>query len=86
MNNTSSDNLDQLILEEKELVAEAHFLDAWESGILDGIDAEILAKVFIEKCLHQLAHNNAPQTISALIRQLSKKDETGEFLPGKILQ
>ena len=86
MDQPSTENLDEIILEEKRLVAQEHFLDAWLGALEDGIDTEIIAKTLVKSALDQLAKVNGDSAVSALVREISVLEENGEFIPGKILQ
>ena len=85
MDHTGFDTLDEKILEEKKLVAREHFLDAWEAGLVDGIDAEIIALELISGALRKLSRSLGPDTASDLIAEIADMDMQGEFLPQKIL-
>lgn len=80
------ENLDDIILEEKRLVAQEHFLDAWEAGLSDGIEAEIIAKELIFGALRQLTISTSQAKATSLIEALNMQDALGNFLPNKTVQ
>ncbi len=85
MDHTQLDTLDQQILDEKKLVAREHFLNAWEAGLLDGIDVEIIAKELIIGALEQISFSQGQEATGSLIAEVTELDLHGEFLPNKIL-
>lgn len=85
MDHTQLDTLDQQILEEKKLVAREHFLNAWEAGLLDGIDAQIIAKELIAGALEQICFSQGTQGTDQLIAEITQMDLQGDFLPEKTL-
>ena len=85
MDHTGFDTLDEKILEEKKLVAREHFLDAWEAGLLDGIDADIIALELISGALRQISRSLGAEASGDLIAEIADMDMRGEFLPQKIL-
>lgn len=86
MDQQNLDNLDEIILEEKKLVAREHFLEAWEAGLQDGIDVEIIAKELISGALRQLTKTTGAEQTTHLISSLAEQDALGEFLPNKVMQ
>ncbi len=76
-----AENLDEIILEEKKLVAREHFLDAWEAGLTDGIDADIFARELISGALLELTRLQGASTANQLISEISDKELNGAFLP-----
>lgn len=86
MNPLDNDNLDDAILQEKHLVAREHFLDAWEAGLVDGIDAEIIAAELIEGALRQFTRAYGAHETSRLVEEIRVRDEQGDFLPQKSVQ
>lgn len=86
MNLPNTDNLDEIILEEKKLVVREHFLDAWEAGLQDGIEAEIIAKELVKSALIQLSRSAGADQTSKLVSELGEQDAVGAFLPNKTVQ
>ncbi|MGB7335963.1 MAG: hypothetical protein WBD01_09255 [Salaquimonas sp.] len=86
MNHQSLENLDELILEEKRLVAQEHFLNAWEAGLIDGIEADIIAKELITGALRQLTESLGEEETTRMIEQLKLQDLEGEFIANKTVQ
>jgi hypothetical protein len=85
MDHTQLDTLDQQILDEKKLVAREHFLNAWEAGLLDGIDTEIIAKELIVGALEQIGCSKGSDATLNLIAEITDMDLNGAFHPNKIL-
>ena len=81
-----ADNLDEIILEEKRLVAQEHFLDAWLAAMEDGIDADIIAKAMTAGAILQLAKSLDQQSASDLVLEIQQMEMRGEFVPEKTLQ
>ena len=78
--------LEEKILREKQLVAESHLLEAWEAGLEDGIEPEILARAIVVKALDQLSRSRGYEAAAGLVGEISKLEAKGDFVPGKTLQ
>ncbi|MCB1387063.1 MAG: hypothetical protein KDJ80_14100 [Nitratireductor sp.] len=78
--------LEEQILREKQLVAECHLLDAWQAGLEDGIEPEILARALVIKALDQYARVRGYQAAARLTREIGGMEGTAEFLSGETLQ
>jgi len=82
----TQDSLDAMIAEEKRLVAEALLLEAWEAGLSDGIESDILAASFSRKILAHLGSLYGAEAAGELLVKLNRMNENGEFVPHKTLQ
>ena len=78
--------LEEKILREKQLVAESHLLEAWEAGLEDGIEPEILARTIVVKTLVQLSRSRGYEAASELVDEARNLEAKGDFVPGKTLQ
>lgn len=86
MNSQKIDQIDALILEEKKSIAREYFVEAWESAIADGIDADLLAKTMVEGSLNELASNKGDEEAAKLIGAIRSMETNGEFLGDKTIQ
>lgn len=86
MNYEPHENLEDLIAEEKRLIAEEHLLEAWEAGLVDGIENEIIATAFAKSVLKRLAKVNGTDAVARLLNELTLMNDTGDFIPGKTIQ
>ncbi|WP_075997902.1 hypothetical protein [Salaquimonas pukyongi] len=86
MEQLSDLTLEEKILREKQLVAETHLLEAWEAGLEDGIEPEILARTIVVKTLDQLSRSRGHEAAGALVSEISELESEGHFVQRKTLQ
>lgn len=86
MQRAPSENLEELILEQKKLVAESYLLELWEDAVNDGIEADIVARVLIRGSLLELARKHGEQEALSVIHELTELEADGNFLPLKTIQ
>lgn len=86
MNSEPLEDLDALIAEEKRLVAEELFYEAWESGLQNGIDSDILAASFARKLMMHVTGLNGETAAGELLANLNRMQDSGDFVQNKTLQ
>ncbi len=86
MNTEPLESLDELIAEEKRLVAEELLLEAWEAAEQDGIDRDILARAFGNRLLKKLTKEFGPLAATQFLTELTEQNEAGDFIAQKTLQ
>lgn len=84
--NQPHSELDALIEQEKRQVAREVHEDAWQSGLLEGLDAATLADAAISTALQETIRENGEETALALVDSLRDRIAAGEFSPERILQ
>ncbi|MEM7067804.1 MAG: hypothetical protein AAF478_02890 [Pseudomonadota bacterium] len=86
MKTSKVEDLDLLIENEKRSLIEEYFTDAWNELSEEGIDPKLVAEVFTEFTLRNLAKERDGASVSALLSHLNELDQMG-FLPaGRTLQ
>jgi len=78
--------IDDLILEEKRTIAREYFSSAWENAIAEGIDVEIIVDELVSGVLLELARNQGNDAVQKFVTNLGEREETGAFIPDRILQ
>ncbi len=86
MEKASQEDLEELILEQKRLVAEGHFFDAWERALNDGIDDGIIARALVRGALTQIARIGGDEEATQIIAEINQLEVEGDFLPTKTIQ
>lgn len=86
MNTERHENLDELIAEEKRLVAEEYFLEAWQAAEEDGIECDILARAFATRLLRKLTRDLGPLAADAFLDDLKRDADAGEFMSRRTIQ
>lgn len=81
-----SENLDALILAEKERVAQELIEEAWDNAVREGIEPAILAEQAITFALTQLGLSSDEATVGDLIDSLPDRLTSGHFLAHRSLQ
>ncbi len=81
-----SENLDELILAEKERVAPELIEEAWENALQEGIEPAILADQAITFALTQLGLSSNEATVRDLVDSLPDRVTSGHFLAHRSLQ
>lgn len=82
----NTDNLDALIREEKEKVAQELFQEAWNSALQEGIEPSILAESAIVSALTHLQQSEGESAVSELVESLPSRMDSGHFCPNRVLQ
>lgn len=82
----TSDELDALILEEKQRVAHEFFCEAWSTTLNEGIEPGIAAHSAIAAVLSELNDLAGEAAIENLIADLSKQAQAGRFMKDRVLQ
>ncbi len=80
------ENLDALILEEKQRVAVEFIQEAWNSAMEEGVDASILAESGLMAILTQYHTHSGEKAVVELIDGLSDKLRCGHFDADRVLQ
>lgn len=80
------ENLDALILEEKQRVAVEFIQEAWQSAMQEGVDASILAESGLMAILTQYHSHAGENEVVKLIDGLSEKLSCGHFDADRVLQ
>lgn len=80
MKSQTADDIDTLIENEKRALAEECFREVWNELTDEGIDANIIAEVFVEAALKRLVDERGNDQASKLISHFKELDEMG-FLP-----
>jgi len=78
--------LSAAIAEQKRLVAEDLFADAWEGGIGAGIEPEILAELLARRAIETLAASSGDETAQKIVDQLILLSKEGRLLVRRTLQ
>ncbi|MEM9734370.1 MAG: hypothetical protein AAF903_12925 [Pseudomonadota bacterium] len=86
MHADATENLDLLIAEEKNRVAQEVFHDAWQSALEEGIEVEILAEVALANALTLLHGSEGLAAVEALLETVSTRLSCGHFDPERRLQ
>ena len=86
MNPQKIDEIDALILEEKQTIAREHFIDAWDSAIAEGIDPQIIARALVHGALTELASRKGDEEAAKMIGDIRSMEASGEFLLDKTFQ
>ncbi len=86
MEKASQEDLEELILEQKRLVAEGYFFDAWERALNDGIDGGIIARALVRGALTQIARISGDEEATQIIAEINQLEVEGDFLPTKTIQ
>ncbi len=81
-----TENLEELILAEKERVAHELFEEAWANASQEGIEPAILAEQAISFALTQLGLSNGEDKVHELVQQLPDRVTSGHFLVDRVLQ
>ena len=78
--------LDELIQEEKRLVAIEIFKEAWLTAKTEGIETEILAESAVYTAMSELVSHFGEQNTADFIKTLDKQLAHGEFTANKTIQ
>jgi len=80
------ENLDALILEEKQRVAVEFIQEAWNSAMQEGIEASILAEAGLLAILTQYHAHEGEKAVVELIEGLAERLDCGHFDADRVLQ
>ena len=78
--------LDEAIAQEKRIVAREVHSEAWADGMIEGIDADILADAAVATALEEFIRTDGEEAALALVDSLRDRIIAGEFLPGRTIQ
>lgn len=78
--------LDEVIAQEKRSAARELQSEAWADGMLEGIDADILAEEAIYTALEEMIRLDGEHTTLELVDTLRDRIVAGEFAPDRTLQ
>lgn len=78
--------LDDLIEQEKRLAAREVHVEAWNEGLLEGIDSAFLAEAAMATALEETIRLEGEESALAMIEALRERVVTGEFSPNRIMQ
>ena len=78
--------LDEVIAQEKRVAAREMQSEAWADGMMEGIEADILADAAIATALEELIRTDGEQSALLLVDNLRDRIIAGEFIPGRTLQ
>ncbi len=81
-----TDDLDALILEEKQRVAQELFCEAWSATLQEGIEPAIAAQSAVTAVLTQLREVAGDAAIEHLIAALPDQADAGHFHKDRVLQ
>jgi len=73
-------NLDELIEQEKRSLAAEYFEEAWLEMRDDGLNAKLIAEVFMDLALKKLINEKGDQEASRMIAHFKELDDMG-FIP-----
>ena len=82
----SPENLEALILEEKQRVATEFIQEAWNSAMQEGVEASILAESGLKTILTQYYAHGGENAVHKLIEGLAEKLRCGHFDADRVLQ
>lgn len=82
----SQAELEELIENEKRLAALEVHIEAWNDGLLEGIDASIMADAAIATALEETISLVGEDEALAMIDTLRERLAAGEFTKNRILQ
>lgn len=85
MNSTDQD-LDRLIEQEKRHAAREVHEEAWADGLLEGIDGVFLAEAAIMRALEETVSLKGEDGAIKLLDQLRDRVLVGDFTAGRIVQ
>ncbi|MEL6435172.1 MAG: hypothetical protein AAFP99_00115 [Pseudomonadota bacterium] len=80
------DMIDEAIVREKRNAAREVYCDAWADGMLEGIDADILAETAITTVLEETIQDGGEPAALELLQNLMLRVKAGDFTVGKTLQ
>jgi hypothetical protein len=84
---TKSDKaLSAAIAEQKRLVAEDLFAEAWDGGIAAGIEPEILAELLARRAIEQFAAGSGEDAAASLFERLDLLHREGRLVTPQSLQ
>jgi len=82
----TSEDLDDLIIQEKMQVALEYQHDAWADGFAEGIEPEILADAAIATAMRETVRLLGEEKAEELIVAMRERVLAGEFSPERTLQ
>ncbi|MCB1439828.1 MAG: hypothetical protein H6888_05135 [Nitratireductor sp.] len=86
MDGAKLEEIDALILAEKRSITREIFAEAWERALEDGIEAEVIARAFIDGALGELARASGDSEALKMIAMIRSMEQGGEFLLDKTIQ
>lgn len=86
MNQHSQAELEELIENEKRLAALEVHTEAWNDGLLEGIDASIMADAAIATALQETIALVGEDEALAMVDALRERLAAGEFTKNRVLQ
>ena len=81
-----TENLEELILAEKERVAQELIEEAWANAVQEGIEPAILAEQAIAFALTQLGLTGGEEAVREIVDGLPDRVASGHFLAQRVLQ
>ncbi|MGI9353888.1 MAG: hypothetical protein ACR2PF_01790 [Rhizobiaceae bacterium] len=81
-----TENLEELILAEKERVAQELIEEAWANAVQEGIEPAILAEQAITFALTQLGLTGGEEAVREIVDSLPDRVASGHFLAQRVLQ
>lgn len=78
--------LDDVIAQEKRVAAREVHHEAWADGILEGIEADILADAAIATAIEEMIHLEGEDAALSLVDTLRDRIIAGEFSRARTLQ
>lgn len=79
-------DVEDLIAQEKRLVALEHQNEAWADGVSEGIETDIIADAAFSNALMEIIRQRGEQKALELIEGLRERVLAGEFTPDRTLQ
>jgi hypothetical protein len=74
------------IAEQKRLVAEDLFAEAWDGGISAGIEPDMLAEMLARRALETLAGCTGEEAAAAVVARIDTLHQQGQLLVRRTLQ
>jgi len=84
--NRNDAELDDLIENEKRLAAREVQEEAWNDGLLEGIETPLLAEAAIATAIAETVRTEGEDTARAMMDGLRERLEAGEFSPTRTMQ
>ncbi|KPB02378.1 hypothetical protein [Ahrensia marina] len=80
------EELDEVIANEKRVAAREVHNEAWADGMMEGIDASILADAAIATAMEEMIRTEGEDAALELADTLRERILSGEFLPYRTIQ
>lgn len=82
----TTEELDELIIQEKLQVAMELQHDAWAESVADGIEPQIIADAAMITAIRETVRTLGEDQAEALVEALRERILSGEFSPERVLQ